>query len=94
MQEHHTGAFALDPLHNVILFSSVEPCLKTSSAAAAIERASAAGRRQKIAVLTSGGDAPGMNAVVRATVRYGIAKGCDVFAVYEGYQGKMSFLMK
>lgn len=42
---------------------------------------------RKIAVLTSGGDAPGMNSVVRGVVRYGIAKGCQVYAVYEGYQG-------
>ena len=45
---------------------------------------------RKIGVLTSGGDAPGMNAAVRAVVRYGISKGCDVYAVYEGYQGKYS----
>jgi 6-phosphofructokinase 1 len=90
VQDHSLGLFALDPLHNVILFSSVAPCLKTSSAAAAVDSASASGKRQKIAVLTSGGDAPGMNAVVRATVRYGIAKGCDIYAVYEGYQGKVS----
>ena len=34
--------------------------------------------KKKIAVLTSGGDAPGMNAAVRAVVRSGIAKGMDV----------------
>ncbi|KAI8375910.1 6-phosphofructokinase, partial [Radiomyces spectabilis] len=45
------------------------------------------GDRKKIGVLTSGGDAPGMNASVRAVVRYGISRGCDIFAVYEGYQG-------
>ncbi|KAI9303958.1 6-phosphofructokinase [Cunninghamella echinulata] len=44
-------------------------------------------QRKKLAVLTSGGDASGMNACVRAVVRYGISKGCDVYAVYEGYQG-------
>ncbi|KAI7859897.1 6-phosphofructokinase [Circinella umbellata] len=42
---------------------------------------------RKIAILTSGGDAPGMNACVRAVVRYGISKGCAMYAVYEGYQG-------
>ncbi len=41
----------------------------------------------KIGVLTSGGDAPGMNAAVRAVVRSGISRGCEVYAVYEGYQG-------
>lgn len=43
--------------------------------------------KKRIAVLTSGGDAQGMNAAVRAVVRTGIDKGADVFAVYEGYQG-------
>ncbi len=41
----------------------------------------------RIGVLTSGGDAPGMNAAVRAVVRTGISEGCEVFAIYEGYQG-------
>lgn len=39
--------------------------------------------KQAIAVYTSGGDAPGMNAVVRAVVRTGIARGHDVYAIYE-----------
>lgn len=43
--------------------------------------------RKKIGVMTSGGDSPGMNAAVRAVVRAGIFKGCDVFAIYEGYEG-------
>lgn len=42
---------------------------------------------KRIAVLTSGGDAQGMNAAVRAVVRTGLAKGAEVFAIYEGYQG-------
>lgn len=42
---------------------------------------------KKIAVLTSGGDAPGMNAAVRAVVRKGIYEGLEVAAVYNGYQG-------
>lgn len=40
-----------------------------------------------IGVLTSGGDAPGMNAAVRAVVRTALDKGLDVYAIYEGYQG-------
>ena len=44
-------------------------------------------QKKAIAVLTSGGDAPGMNASVRAVVRAGIAYNMDVYAVYEGYQG-------
>lgn len=42
---------------------------------------------RKIAILTSGGDAPGMNACVRACVRYAIYKGLDVYGVERGYQG-------
>jgi len=42
---------------------------------------------KRIAVLTSGGDAQGMNAAVRAVVRTALDKGADVYAVYEGYQG-------
>lgn len=41
----------------------------------------------KIAVLTSGGDAPGMNAAVRAVVRNGISKGYEVYGVRRGYNG-------
>ena len=42
---------------------------------------------KKVAVLTSGGDAPGMNACVRAVVRSGLKNGLDMFVVYEGYRG-------
>jgi 6-phosphofructokinase 1 len=42
---------------------------------------------KRIAVLTSGGDAQGMNAAVRAVVRTALEKGAEVYAVYEGYQG-------
>lgn len=44
----------------------------------------------KIAVLTSGGDAPGMNAAIRAVVRTGIANDLEVFGVYRGYKGLIS----
>lgn len=40
-----------------------------------------------IGVLTSGGDAPGMNAALRAVVRVALSQGARVFAIYEGYQG-------
>jgi 6-phosphofructokinase 1 len=40
-----------------------------------------------IAVLTSGGDAPGMNAAIRAVVRYAIAQGIQVHGVTKGYSG-------
>ncbi len=42
---------------------------------------------KRIAVLTSGGDAQGMNAAVRAVVRTAIDKGAELYAIYEGYQG-------
>ena len=41
----------------------------------------------RIGVLTSGGDAPGMNAAVRAVVRTGIYHQCEVFGIYNGYEG-------
>jgi 6-phosphofructokinase 1 len=40
-----------------------------------------------IGVLTSGGDAQGMNAAVRAVVRSALGQGAAVYAIYEGYQG-------
>ncbi|GAP06666.1 6-phosphofructokinase [Anaerolinea thermolimosa] len=45
---------------------------------------------KRIAVLTSGGDAPGMNAAIRAVVRTGIYKGWEVYGVQHGYQGLIS----
>jgi 6-phosphofructokinase 1 len=42
---------------------------------------------KKIAVLTSGGDAPGMNAVIRAVVRTGCENGLEVYGVERGYAG-------
>ncbi len=42
---------------------------------------------RNIAVLTSGGDAPGMNAAIRAVVRTGLSHGLNVWGVYQGYSG-------
>ena len=42
---------------------------------------------KKIGVLTSGGDAPGMNAAVRAVVRTALSKGMEVYGVRRGYVG-------
>src|SRR5690606_36368076 len=42
---------------------------------------------QNIAVLTSGGDAPGMNAAIRAVVRTSIFHGKKIFGIRRGYQG-------
>jgi len=42
---------------------------------------------RRIGVLTSGGDAPGMNAAVRSVVRSAIGRGVEVMAIYGGYRG-------
>ncbi|OBX04896.1 6-phosphofructokinase [Gallibacterium genomosp. 3] len=42
---------------------------------------------KKIAVLTSGGDAPGMNAAIRGVVRATLYEGLEVYGIYDGYQG-------
>lgn len=42
---------------------------------------------KRIAILTSGGDAPGMNAAIRAVVRYGIFAGMEVMGIERGYAG-------
>lgn len=41
----------------------------------------------KIGILTSGGDAPGMNAALRAVTCAALKKGIEVFAIYDGYKG-------
>ncbi len=41
----------------------------------------------KIGVLTSGGDAPGMNSAIRAIVRYGLSKNLEIIGIERGYQG-------
>jgi len=43
-----------------------------------------------IAVLTSGGDAPGMNAAIRAVVRRGLALGCTMKGILKGYDGMIN----
>ena len=45
---------------------------------------------KKIGVLTSGGDAPGMNAAIRAVVRKSIANGLQVVGIKKGYQGLLN----
>lgn len=42
---------------------------------------------KRIAVLTSGGDAPGMNAAIRAIVRKGVYHNLEVYGIYHGYSG-------
>ena len=46
--------------------------------------------RKTIAVLTSGGDAPGMNAAVRAVARSAISLGMRVIGIHRGYNGLIS----
>src|SRR6478735_2171838 len=45
---------------------------------------------KKIAVFTSGGDAPGMNACIRSVVRSGHYFGLEVFGIYRGYDGMIN----
>jgi 6-phosphofructokinase 1 len=42
---------------------------------------------KKVAIMTSGGDAPGMNACVRAAVRGAVYHGIDIYGIYRGYDG-------
>ena len=49
---------------------------------------------KRIGVLTSGGDAPGMNAAIRAVVRTGIYFNLEVYGIFKGYQGLIQGLME
>src|SRR5256886_16940263 len=49
---------------------------------------------KRIAVLTSGGDAPGMNAALRAVVRVGATQGLEVIGVRQGYTGLITGLLQ
>lgn len=49
---------------------------------------------KKIAVLTSGGDAPGMNAAIRSVVRSALYEGMEVMGVYRGYAGLINGVME
>ena len=62
-------------LHSILISDQVNDMAETRSAPASI------------GVLTSGGDAPGMNAAVRAVIRTALHHGIDVYAIHEGYQG-------
>ncbi len=46
--------------------------------------------KKAIAVMTSGGDSPGMNAAARAVVRTALHEGVDVYGIYNGYQGMLN----
>jgi len=49
---------------------------------------------KKIAVLTTGGDAPGMNPAIRSVVRYGINQGLEVMGVFRGWWGLINEELK
>ena len=61
----------------LFLFVSLQRHLKSSNM----------GKVNCIGILTSGGDAPGMNAAIRAVTRAGIAAGLRVKGIYRGYEG-------
>ncbi|HGJ5860539.1 MAG TPA: 6-phosphofructokinase [Arsenophonus nasoniae] len=44
-------------------------------------------RIKRVGVLTSGGDAPGMNAAIRSVVRMGLSEGLEVYGIFDGYMG-------
>lgn len=89
----------VDPLGNTILVTDevsgkklnaaefIEPKDTSDEHKITIDLGDKDQKKKKIAVMTSGGDSQGMNAAVRAVVRTGIYYGCDVYAVYEGYEG-------
>ena len=54
------------------------------------ERIMAEKQIKTIGVLTSGGDAPGMNAAIRAVVRRGLSSGLNVKGIYKGYNGLLN----
>ncbi|AYA41600.1 6-phosphofructokinase [Xenorhabdus nematophila] len=49
---------------------------------------------KRIGVLTSGGDAPGMNAAIRGVVRAALTEGLEVYGIYDGYLGLYENRMK
>ena len=83
-----SNALSLLPPVNKLTIEDHEPTIM-SSAASEVSRIvdTDAPSLRNIAVMTSGGDAPGMNACVRAVVRAAIYRGCKPFAVMEGYEG-------
>jgi 6-phosphofructokinase 1 len=100
----HTEIYTHDPLNNLIAFTNkpipfsksvypIEPKspVKQQDDIKDINDSSISTQpRKRIGVLTSGGDSPGMNAAVRAIVRVAISRGCDAYAIFEGYEGKFS----
>ncbi len=42
---------------------------------------------RRIGILTSGGDAPGMNAAIRAAIRTALKNDMEIYGIYDGYKG-------
>jgi len=71
----------------VVWFLQIRVLSKTMDPHHDVKDPTKMGVGRSIAVLTSGGDAQGMNAAVRAAVRVGLYTGAKVYFVHEGYQG-------
>ncbi|KAF9434957.1 6-phosphofructokinase, alpha subunit [Entomortierella beljakovae] len=98
----YSSIYTHDPLNNLLIFTnrpnpfysskkqvvSVDQSITDESTSSESTPKLTGEKKRKVAILTSGGDAPGMNAAVRSVVRAAIIRGCDAYAVHEGYQGK------
>ena len=83
----HFFVFLLRSTSLGLVFGRPQPTLSSSPTSTSTSNPATMGSKKKIAIMTSGGDAPGMNAAVRACVRMAIHMGCDAYCVYEGYDG-------
>ncbi|ODV92190.1 hypothetical protein CANCADRAFT_83583 [Tortispora caseinolytica NRRL Y-17796] len=93
--------YTIDPLGNVIGFTihttgvSAAPVASQASTpnqshgylSSRASVTSFSAKKKKIGIMTSGGDSPGMSAAVRAVVRTAIYRGCEAYAIYDGYNG-------
>ncbi|CBX99830.1 similar to 6-phosphofructokinase alpha subunit [Plenodomus lingam JN3] len=85
-RKHHTESNVESPTLTTPTTSSAQT--QTHDHMAPVELpAPLEGRKRRIGVMTSGGDAPGMNGAVRAVVRMAIHNHCEAYAIYEGYDG-------
>ena len=51
-------------------------------------------KKRRFAVLTGGGDCPGLNAVIRAVIKTFLQNGCEVFGIYNGFNGLINGNLK
>ncbi|KAK1833201.1 phosphofructokinase-domain-containing protein [Podospora conica] len=84
---HHLFLFLLRSTSLGLVFGRPQAALPSSPTPTSTSSPAKMASKKKIAIMTSGGDAPGMNATVRACVRMAIHMGCDAYCVYEGYEG-------